>query len=349
MSAEPNWLETPARLYDMLAVAGQPAFALKKASAEMPVVLRQQIDRIYYQPEARYAHVVFCGFDKKAWDDTEASLGKICPIFLTDSEPTEDLFQQPWMPIKCGNAPLSGLATLTSFKPNFVNRLFGGPSPLAAGLSGGLLGAGLGYGAGWLGEQFLPKEHFNKGRLRKALAILGGLGGAAPGIAWGISSAHSNPERPGMGAFLHGWPMRDQDMPKEGSVDEAHAALMEITGEKSALAVGRAGAFGLPPIDVDAFNRVVWQDPQTPMAVRAATTGLTESASMLRDGADLISPADVGRIAAGMGSGWVSGMLVGKALGALAGLKPETQQKLQQTGMWAGALTNVIPMAFRRI
>ena len=48
----------------------------------------------------------------------------------------------------------------------------------------------------------------------------------------------------------------------------------------------------------------------------------------------------------GMGSGYVSGMLVGKALGALAGLKPHAQKQLQQAGTWAGFLTNVVPLAF---
>jgi hypothetical protein len=49
-----------------------------------------------------------------------------------------------------------------------------------------------------------------------------------------------------------------------------------------------------------------------------------------------------------MGSGYVSGLVVGKTLGALAGLKPEAQQSLQQAGTWAGLLTNVVPMAFGR-
>jgi hypothetical protein len=47
-----------------------------------------------------------------------------------------------------------------------------------------------------------------------------------------------------------------------------------------------------------------------------------------------------------MGSGLASGMLVGKALGALAGLTPGAQQTLKRTGMWAGALMNIVPRAF---
>jgi len=47
-----------------------------------------------------------------------------------------------------------------------------------------------------------------------------------------------------------------------------------------------------------------------------------------------------------MGTGWLSGMLVGKTLGALAGLRPESQKTLQQTGVWAGVLTNVVPKLF---
>jgi hypothetical protein len=49
-------------------------------------------------------------------------------------------------------------------------------------LAGGLLGASVGYGLGYMGEQVMP-ETWQKGKLRKTLGILGGLAGAAPGVA----------------------------------------------------------------------------------------------------------------------------------------------------------------------
>ena len=103
----------------------------------------------------------------------------------------------------------------------------------------------------------------------------------------------------------------------------------------------------VPQIPVNQFNNFVMNDPNTPRPIQAATAGLTTAASMSRGGVNLVSPFDVGKIAVGMGSGLVSGMLVGKTLGALAGLTPVAQEKIQNAGVMAGMLTNVVPMAFR--
>jgi hypothetical protein len=55
---------------------------------------------------------------------------------------------------------------------------------------------------------------------------------------------------------------------------------------------------------------------------------------------------DVGRMAAGMGSGYLSGALVGKALGLMMGMPESTQDKLKNTGMFAGIVANMVPIAF---
>jgi len=102
----------------------------------------------------------------------------------------------------------------------------------------------------------------------------------------------------------------------------------------------------VPSIPRDHFNNLVWQDPYTPLPIRSATTGVVNAASMSQGGARVVSPFDIARIGVGMGTGWLSGMLVGKTLGALAGLRPESQKTLQQTGVWAGVLTNVVPKLF---
>lgn len=102
----------------------------------------------------------------------------------------------------------------------------------------------------------------------------------------------------------------------------------------------------IPSIPVDRFNRVVWEDPLTPVPIRAATVGLTEGASQLQGGSPIVSPLDVARLAVGMGSGSLSGLLTGRVLGALAGLTPQAQDQLQQAGIWSGILRTVIPQAY---
>lgn len=104
----------------------------------------------------------------------------------------------------------------------------------------------------------------------------------------------------------------------------------------------------------------LWRHPliaaQLPLPVRAATGGLLEVAwqeKQRRDdrsgggaGARLVSPMDIARITAGMGTGYLSGALVGKTLGLLTGMSDSMQEKLKNTGLWAGVVQNVIPMAF---
>jgi hypothetical protein len=346
-----NWLETPAYIYVLLKDAGAEAVGIRDTLLSLPLDVRERIDRAYYHPYEKYAHVLLYGHEADAWSAVEGAVAPFCPSVLTDGEPPPGLYNEPWILVKAGGAPLKPVAQALNMTETPLNAMFGGPTPLASALSGGLIGAGLGYGGGFVADQVLPEKYFRKGRLRRVMALLGGAAGAAPGLAWGASASQSNPEAPGVAAFTHGWPMREQDRDEQfrkvGSVGEAHAALMVLAGEKAAK-WNSTGAADFPPIEVDAFNQVVWGDHRTPLAVRAATTGLTESASVLT-GADMVSPMDVGRIAVGMGTGWASGMLVGKTLGALAGLTPETQGKLQQAGMWAGILSNVVPMAFRRM
>lgn len=371
-AAETLWEDVIPAIKEMVKLAAPEVLLLHAAFLEMDPGDRAAIEKIYYHPLRKVAHILAGPYRHEA---IEAKLGEVCPCILSDTLTPQDRMWEPWIIVKSGGQPLKPLAQLTNVLPNPVNRLVGGPSPLAATLSGGLLGAGLGYGSGWLVEKLLPKKYFERGKLRKVLAMLGGGLGTLPGIAWGATSAAANPEE---GGWRSGWPFRDKDMtheqtavpdlpdvkepeppgvsPMEKSfasqaLEDLRQLLPPTEGEayKKADFANVAGGLGLPPIQTDVFNRVVWGDPRTPMDVRAATTGLVESASILRGGSNLVSPADIGRVAVGAGSGYVSGMLVGKALGALAGLKPEYQDKLQQTGIWAGVLSNVIPIAFRGI
>lgn len=121
------------------------------------------------------------------------------------------------------------------------------------------------------------------------------------------------------------------------------------------------GALLLPSIPVDAFNRVVWNDVRyppnafgtrspwgtneqpmgTPPYAAAATTGLLAGTAQAA-GSPVVSPWQVASSAAvGAGKGWLTGLAAGKILGALAGLKPEAQAKLQDVGIWGGLITGV--------
>jgi hypothetical protein len=102
----------------------------------------------------------------------------------------------------------------------------------------------------------------------------------------------------------------------------------------------------LQTIPVDAFNRVILEDPFLTPQLRAATVGLVSSADAAKGGPGIINPFDLTRIAVGMGAGLSQAYLGGRVLGALAGLTPEAQAKFQQVGLFAGAIKSVVPGMF---
>lgn len=251
----------------------------------------------------------------------------------------------------------SPVAHAAQWKENALNKLWGGPNPLVSTIAGGLLGAGLGYGGGWLAEQLLPEDKFEKGKLRRTTALMGGLTGAVPGLWTALDSYRNHPEHKGTWRSLIA-PYPPPTEAAAGTIHDAGEKLAESLSEvdrelneQFMKYADEAGTSFAPAIPVDQFNRVIWNDLRsaggfTPAPLAATTTGLVQAASLSR-GVDLVSPADIARIGVGMGSGYLSGMLVGKTLGALAGLRPEAQQQLQQAGTWAGILSNVVPMLFR--
>lgn len=241
-------------------------------------------------------------------------------------------------------------------------RALGGPNALTTALLTGALTAGAGYGTGWLAEKLFPEKYMRRGPLKRNLAITGGVLGALAG-----GYAHGKPLIEDYG-FPEGLYTRKSVIPKDPPSDfwgdiypkpkkaadnwlKKASEKLQVEFQEDSLykqALTNYSGVMIPRIPKDAFNQMILHDPYTPMAIRAGTVGLTEAASQSKGGANWISPLDVGRIAVGMGSGAVSGLLVGKVLGALAGLTPEAQQGLQRGGIMAGLLTNIIPQAFGR-
>lgn len=267
-----------------------------------------------------------------------------------------DTFASEWE--KQGTSTL--LNTLAQYMNLIPGEFPGGlpnhPSPLTSMLVGGLAGAGLGYGAGYLGEHLLPQT-WQRGKLRRTLATAGGALGAAPGAAWGLVNKADGRSFNDSELFQQPRPPVDVS----NNMDQYFTTLdhipdylkedVKVSFEKAAKLYPGTGLVG-PPIDVTQFNQTIWQDPRVagmlPVPLRAAASGLVTGAANLpgKDDTQFVTPFDVARMAAGMGSGYLSGMLVGKALGILTGMPQETQDKLKTTGMWAGVIANLVPIAF---
>jgi hypothetical protein len=225
---------------------------------------------------------------------------------------------------------VSKLLQATGFKKGVIP---GSPNALAGTLAGGLIGAGAGYGGGWLVEKLLG----NRLNLKPRLALLGGALGAAPGLAlMGTNVSQGLPYD--SGELLEG---KRYTAPRPAAVKEVH--LEDFMGKESGY--NRDFSF-----DAQEFNDVIWDDPrvaqQLPAPTRAAASGLVTGAAHTGQRTRLVSPLDIARVAAGMGSGYASGAIVGKALGALMGLPRGAQDRLKTTGMWAGVVANVVPLAF---
>lgn len=252
---------------------------------------------------------------------------------------------------------------------DFANTALGGSRPLSNALISGLALSGLGYGAGTLLENLFPERYVERGKLRKTMATAGALGG----LGLGAANAYAN-ARATNSPYWKGW-ITPNNAPVHGVNDnmnrvfvpqrQPHTMLASdqdvIDGVKQALESGLKA----PSIPVDAFNRVVWNDVRagsnmtnpygtkdpwgtneqpmrTPPALASATTGIVSGIGAMA-GSPVISPATVISGLASAGVGLATANLAGRTLGALAGLTPEAQHKLQDMGMWAGMLHAVIP------
>lgn len=257
-------------------------------------------------------------------------------------------FYVPFLKAAEAMKPITSALNLSD---NALNQMIGGPTPLLATLTGGLLSAGLGYGTGSL-ISALAGDNIDGKRLKRNLALFGGALGTLPGLYLGVHGMNRNQEegKNRWSAWVE--PNRLFGQIKTSSeyseILEEPLDLPDVQIDTTYLEkLAFTGGLSQPSIPVDAFNRAVWRDPYTPLPVRATLSGMLSGASELTD-RNFVSPLDVGRIAVGMGTGSVSGMVLGKVLGSLAGLRPEAQKTLQQAGLWAGAIRGAAPMLFGR-
>lgn len=214
---------------------------------------------------------------------------------------------------------------------------------------GGLLGAGLGYGTGAFIEGSMPDGTFQDNKLRKRMAMLGGLAGAAPGLWAAHRDGRLNAEegKSYWGGFLG----RDRLFGPEQAAPPEPMLNLKQSREELQKCFGidpievemskEADAFFDPFIRVDQFNRAVVEDPFSPLPLKLTTMQIMEQAQQEKR-SPIVSPFDIARVAIGMGSGLAAGTTLGKVVGVLAGVSPEAQAQLQQAGMWYGALRGAL-------
>lgn len=317
------------------------SFLTKQALANVPSPWSAGV---YSQPQAG---TTILGIPSEMNCDTaQACYGRLFEKIGTDQLLVfSDAKFRPERHVKVGYSPtLNRLGQYMNFIPgHFPGGIPNSPSPLTSMLTSGLVGAGVGYGMGSLAEGFLP-DTWEKGRLRKTLSALGALGGATPGALAGLSNVlrkkpfndnavmttnldmHGNPQP---------WPLTKTSLDKWG--------LLSHTGLDN-----------LPPIPIGRFNETIWGDPQVapllPLPVRGVMTATLDAAQQMPggQGSGWVTPMQMGHLAAGMGAGYISGALVGGALGMLTGMPQSTQTVLKNTGLYAGIVSTLAPKLFGR-
>lgn len=199
-----------------------------------------------------------------------------------------------------------------------------GPGPMSSAMVLGSLGVGAGHLGASLVNKLRGSNERDSERLKRTSRILGGLAGLVPaaGLVAMNAAGGKNPL---------------------GNTNWMFKPASETVYEKVSSVI---------PVDI--FQEMIWNDPDVahrlPTSMTGAASALIEGAqrtgSSRSTGLPFVTPVDVARMAVGLGSGYASGLLVGKALGGLFGVSDQSQKILRQSGAAAGLLRSVVPLAY---
>ena len=225
-------------------------------------------------------------------------------------------------------------------------------SPAMAALISSGIGAGIGYGIdSWRAASGNEPENRWIGPLLMATVA------STPAIFYGMARHNYDTDANGKHSipFMKRWLMNDKDFWDNSRFAMSNYRNKLLEYESDFSDKGRAArdkarnkqaAYELPrigDINVNAFNQETWMDAsrgRTPLEAAATTTNFLNQTSR-RAGSNLVSPGQVINTMVNAGIGYGTAWLAGKTLGALAGVSPATQQKLQEIGTWGGMLSGI--------
>lgn len=180
-------------------------------------------------------------------------------------------------------------------------------------------------------------------RLRAALVPMGAMAalGSIPGIVSGVT--HSFQTRPYLPTGERG-PREVGILPAMFMSPGELAAASPTYRTRQQVEGAQHRAFGKQAslIEVDAFNRTIWDDTQNGFiepdnALRVSTT---LNASQF-PGTRFATPASVVGTLVNAGIGWATAGVIGKTLGAMSLMSDEGQQKLRDVGTWGGIINGM--------
>lgn len=343
------WSQVPERIDSLVEKCAAAAWDIRSQAGS--IYTRNHVG-YYWNPEIEKAAIHI----RPVADVTEASWCKsaldravgadhVQSTLLSD----DDVVDGTW--IKVAYSPtLARMGELLNFFPS-KDVPWNKPSPLAAMLTSGLMGAGLGYGLGWAGEKVMPEKMHRAGRTRKSLAVLGALMGASPGALWAIANQKS------------GLPVNSGELLKN-KVDRSSRNRIDVSDwrEKASASFIKhafdpfghgSGAENVQPVNINRLGQTLWDVGATPQTA-AATMSSVYAAQQLPGGVGpgYVTPRQTGLLGTMMGAagggakGYATGWAVGKGLGLLTGMPPGTQTVLKRTGAALGIINTLVPRLF---
>lgn len=231
------------------------------------------------------------------------------PLFFSH----QDLVDSPW--VKVAYSPtLHRAGELLNFFPGqYPGGIPNSPSPLAAALTSGVLGAGLGYAGGRLAAAAMPRGVGRK--LPRTGAVTGAAAGVAMPALWAILNQ------------VHGAPLNDPGA--LGGLSNEELAPMAKNGLDAFLEAAEAFYEPLPEktaaygsdVDVDALGRTLWESGADP-ALAATTLGAVYAASRLPDPygrPGIATGHQLGQLAMRTAGDYAEGYLAGAVLNVVIG------------------------------
>jgi hypothetical protein len=218
---------------------------------------------------------------------------------------------------------VQSLGGITGFNDKYL-RAPGFPSPVAATIGGGLLGAGIGAVGGSVADALLSEE-YGGGDWKRRGIILGGLLGAAPGAAVSYGAFRS-----GLDLADGGW-MRDKNKKplvvlKGKQSYPAVDVVRSVLSKQGSYEDGKSGSFSVESC-LDNIQRVAGLDD----VVKTRFSAFIKGAAILANAPRLL-PHDTGVMTLSLGGSYGNGYKVGRMLSEFDGLPDSISYEMVKTG-----------------
>jgi len=222
-----HWHDLPSVIDDWVEKIAAPGYDLRQAAAN--VITGTHVG--YYMDPATDRVALFAPMassgDRARVEKAASRVTGKEPLFLSYQELQDH--DASWVKVAFSPA-LHRAGELGNFFPGqYPGGVPNSPSPVAAMLTSGLIGAGLGWGGGKLLGKLLPKGYGDN--LGRTGMLLGGALGAAPGALWGGTNKLTG--RKFNDPSLLNQPAGAEPENNPLSIDGANAAKPEILDGKS--------------------------------------------------------------------------------------------------------------------